>query len=270
MKKFFLAICISAAVFFAACGDSDSSNSANDDSGNSVSSSSIAKDDSSSSEEESSSSDDPGSVYDSTANTLTDLRDGQVYRTVKLGSQIWMAENLNFETREGKSRCYDNDSLNCKKYGRLYTWAALMDTLTTRYGYYKVGHTNRGVCPLDWHVPTNKEWETMITKFNYKSNGALLADASEWDEKDSTEVFTDEFGFSALPAGQWDATGSLKQYKDLREYVYFWTQTEYAKEGEREKGRQAYMVFTQAGTPQLYLDYHTYKSNGLSVRCIKD
>lgn len=98
-----------------------------------------------------------------------------------------MAENLNFETREGESRCYDNDSLNCKKYGRLYTWAALMDTLTTGYGYYKVGSTSRG---------------------------ALLADASEWD----------------VTSGSWG------RFRDLRKYVYFWTQTEYAREGQREKG----------------------------------
>lgn len=302
MKKIFSALCVSAVMFFAACGD-DSSNSANnaaDD--DEVSSSSVECDDeencdeeagdvnssssskkgdsdsydgensSSSAEEESSSSEDPGSVYDSTANTLTDLRDGQVYRTTKIGSQVWMAENLNFETREGKSYCYDRDSLNCKKFGRLYTWAALMDTLTTGYGYYKYGKTDRGVCPMGWHVPSTKEWEVLLKKCNYSSKGALFANSTEWNMANEKDEFTDECGFSALPGGEWDGTElPFEASKDIGDKVYFWTQSEVLNQGEREKTRQAYMVFGD-NYGQLFMDsmYHTYKHFGLSVRCLKD
>lgn len=310
MKKIFSALCVSAAMFFAACGD-DSGNSANsatdkdevssssiecddeedcdedaDDVDSSSSSeksgsssskkgdsdSSDGEDSSSSAEEESSGSEDPGSVYDSTANTLTDLRDGQVYRTTKIGSQVWMAENLNFETREGKSYCYDRDTLNCKKFGRLYTWAALMDTLITGYGYYKYGHTNRGVCPMDWHVPTTKEWEVLLKKCNYSSKGALFANSPEWIMDNEEDEFTDECGFSALPGGEWDGTElPFEASKKIGEYVYFWTQSEVLNQGEREKTRQAYMVFGD-NYGQLFMDsmYHTYKHFGLSVRCLKD
>lgn len=274
MKKFFFALCVSAVMFFAACGG-DSSNSANDEE---YSSSSIECDNdgnsSSSVEEDSSSSEDPGSVYDSTANTLTDLRDGQVYRTTKIGSQVWMAENLNYETREGKSYCYDRDTLNCKKFGRLYTWAALMDTLTTGYGYYKYGKTDRGVCPMGWHVPSTKEWEVLLKKYNSSSEGkgALFADSPEWKMSDEDEHFVDAYGFSALPGGEWDGTElPFEASKDIGDKVYFWTQSEVLNQGEREKTRQAYMVFGD-NYGQLFMDnmYHTYKHFGLSVRCLKD
>lgn len=120
--------------------------------------------------------------------TFTDPRDGQTYKTVKIGSQIWMAENLNYEFlgsysvegdtenlncaySEGTARsyCYGNDPTNCEKYDRLYTWSAAMDSAAVfgdggkgcGYGVkctptYPV----RGACPEGWHLPSNAEWDT--------------------------------------------------------------------------------------------------------------
>ena len=75
---------------------------------------------------------------------VVDMRDGKKYKTVKIGSQTWMAENLNYETQD--SYCYENDESNCSKYGRLYTWTAA-----------------KKACPSGWHLPSKAEFETLFS-----------------------------------------------------------------------------------------------------------
>ena len=95
---------------------------------------------------------------------MTDERDGQTYKTVTIGTQTWMAENLNLET--DYSYCYNDSAEYCGKYGRLYTWAAAMDSVGTwstngkGCGYGNVCSATypvRGVCPEGWHLPSHED-----------------------------------------------------------------------------------------------------------------
>ncbi|MBR2020944.1 MAG: hypothetical protein IJ939_00775, partial [Clostridia bacterium] len=91
---------------------------------------------------------------------LADDRDGQTYKTVKIGDQWWMAENLNYET--DSSFCYKDSAEFCEKYGRLYTWDAVVD-----------------VCPDGWHLPSKAEWETLITAVGGRATaGKMLKSTS--------------------------------------------------------------------------------------------
>jgi len=99
---------------------------------------------------------------------------GQTYKTVKIGSQTWMAENLNFNTNG--SACYRNNSVNCATYGRLYNW-----------------YTARAVCPDGWHLPSDDEWTT-LTNFVGNDAGIKLKAKNGWNG-------TDDYDFSALPGG---------------------------------------------------------------------
>ena len=115
---------------------------------------------------------------------LTDSRDSKKYKTVKIGKQIWMAENLNFDAKG--SKCYEDKPENCEKYGRLYNW-----------------ETAKTACPSGWHLPNDKEWQTLVDfAGGDKVAGGKLKAASGWDDSgDKSGNGTDEYGFSALPGG---------------------------------------------------------------------
>ncbi len=130
--------------------------------------------------------------------TMTDSRDGKKYKTVKIGEQVWMAENLNYET--AGSICYENDS-SCIKYGRLYTWTdAMNNEKGCNYSEREKCGDVQGVCPDGWHLPKDSEWSELhdyvMMKWGNKSWGfgvpkALLVKSSE--APDGTNVS----GFSA-------------------------------------------------------------------------
>ena len=159
-----------------------------------------------------------GSEYDSSANTLTDLRDGQVYKTVKIKNQVWMAENLNYRYVNGSdssSYCYDNEPANCEEYGRLYTWAAAMDSAglvsgnkASGCGYLvecTVSEKHRGVCPAGWHIPTNDEFLVLIDQVGGVDNAGLrLKSTSGWTlygEYYPDPNGDDTYHFAVKPAG---------------------------------------------------------------------
>ena len=181
---------------------------------------------------------------------LIDNRDGQTYKTVTIGTQTWMAENLNYAdsvmtpSLNGRSWCYDNNADSCAKYGRLYTWAAA-----------------KTACPSGWHLPTSAEFETLFTAVGGSSTaGTKLKSTSAWNNSGNG---TDAFGFSALPAGGRDG---YEDYYYEGYYADFWSSTEDSTEDGSDC---AYFM-------RLYYSYdyadlnNNYKFYGFSVRCVKD
>jgi len=214
-----------------------SSSSVVESSSSVVESSSSLEIESSSSIALSSSSETPAvmSIYDAENNTLTDLRDNQVYRTVTIGSQIWMAENLNFEYNKGsaKSYCYNDSIKYCNNYGRLYTKSAAMDSAAVYSNTSKnCGEENidkctlkknaRGVCPENWHIPDSTEWRELLSFVKGKQN---LMSSSTWAE--SCLVGNDDYSFSVLPGGYKITTRYANYSND--NYAGFWFSTEHVR-----------------------------------------
>ena len=198
--------------------------------------------------------------------SMTDERDGKVYRTVTIGDQVWMAENLNYadsvKTPSLKRRnwCYNNVAANCDVTGRLYTWAAAMDSVKTGCGYANCSPTlpAQGICPPNWHLPTYAEWNVLFTAVGGQSTaGKVLKSQSGWYSNGNG---TDAFGFSALPAGNRYADG---QFNYGGRNVRFWCSTEYYT-GDAYCMTLDYLN-EKAANPGI-----SYKGDGYSVRCIKD
>jgi uncharacterized protein (TIGR02145 family) len=152
--------------------------------------------------------------------TFTDSRDGKKYRTVKIGEQVWMAENLNYNA--SGSKCYDNKTQNCDTYGRLYDWN------TAR---------NKNVCPSSWHLPSIAEWNKLFhfadgstgteTIYRSKTANKYLKAKSGWDYNyyDDGGVpcnGEDRFGFSALPGGYGD-TFVNTYFSKVGKTGYWWS-----------------------------------------------
>ena len=205
--------------------------------------------------------------------TLTDNRDGQTYKTVKIGDQIWMAENLNYAylqptaSLDSSSFCYNDSAEYCAKYGRLYTWAAAMDSVGT-WSTNGKGCGNgktclptypvRGVCPEGWHLPTQEEFETLINAVGGQSKaGKMLRFTSGWNSNGNG---TDAYGFSALSVGWRYEYGS---YYGNGEEVDFWSSTEY-------NNISAIYRYLHYDDENLLGENFGSKRDGFSVRCVKD
>jgi len=167
--------------------------------------------------------------------SFTDVRDGKVYRTVEIGKQVWMAENLNYYAKG--SWCYDNDDEKCKRYGRIYTWDVVMDGETEE--------ASKGICPEGWHVPTNAEWESLVDE--HKKTKDLA--------KGGVSGFDMLFAGCRFPKGAFDFEGKV---------ATFWTSTH---DGES-------FVFTRYAYSDKksapVTDYSTNTNYGQYLRCIKD
>ena len=202
------------------------------------------------------------------ATTLTDPRDKKTYKTVKIGEQVWMAENLNYAAKGSKCGGTDlkvgegegeewyllenKNTANCDKYGRLYDLETAMKA-----------------CPSGWHLPTDKEWGklyrfadgTSSTDIPYESAtaGKFLKATSGWERDGNGE---DKYGFAALPGGY--GSGS-KFTTDVGYAGYWWC----SKEGDGN-----YVNVRYIGTdPNAYTsgNFYGYGSKSfVSVRCIKD
>ena len=209
--------------------------------------------------------------------SLTDTRDGKIYKTVKIGTQTWMAENLNYTYNKGTARgyCYKDDSVNCTRYGRLYTWSAAMDSAAV-FGEGGKGcggdktcspaNPVRGVCPEGWHLPSDAEWDT-LEKFvadslfggKRDSVGYALKSASGWWKNGSDAV-----GFGALPSSYdvFLSSYDSRWFEDDLDGAYFWSATELG----------SFFAFRRL----LYYDFPYLSMNvrakcyALSVRCVKD
>ncbi|MCQ2108382.1 MAG: hypothetical protein MJZ05_06415 [Fibrobacter sp.] len=187
---------------------------------------------------------------------ILDGRDGQVYKTVVIGKDTWMAENLNYNPGYGGSEyepygwswCYENDSKNCETYGRLYTKAAAMDSINQGgFGYasaIQLGENFRGACPADWHVPTSTDIDHLMA-FVESGKGVFKAKKG-WDNDANG---SDVVGFSALPGGYKDkegfkslGTGTVwRNYSGNATYIYRIFGDDMSEDSDRD-GSYAYYI----------------------------
>ncbi|MBO7552377.1 MAG: fibrobacter succinogenes major paralogous domain-containing protein [Fibrobacter sp.] len=237
---------------------------------------------------ESSSSFPPGFVDPSTVvmGEMTDSRDGQTYKTVTIGDQVWMAENLNYaytgvsykgkygSASDSTSWCYNDESDFClNEYGRLYTWATAMDSVGTWNTNGKgcgsevtcsPTYPVQGICPSGWHLPDTTEWETLFTAVGGPSiAGMTLKSDGGWTYKNDYSGWIYRLGgggysFGARPAGQC----SWNFFSDWGNEAYFWSSTEVDSD-------MAGFV-NLSGLYNHALMSVLYKGLGFSVRCLKD
>jgi uncharacterized protein (TIGR02145 family) len=178
--------------------------------------------------------------------SFTDSRDGLSYGVIKIGEQTWMAENLNYAT-EG-SACPDGDSRNCKRMGRLYTWAEA-----------------KAVCPEGWRLPTKEDFEKLIAEMlkdgvasSKGDAGAALKAKDGWFKKGNG---SDILGFKALPAGYRSVDG---KYDGIGGYAYVWSATE----DDEFPESLAYYLFLSFSSDAASLNAFS-KTDYRSVRCVQ-
>ena len=191
--------------------------------------------------------------------SMTDPRDGMVYKTTTIGGQVWMAENLNYFDIEGAPSavkndwCYWDKPENCESAGRLYTW-----TVAQR------------ICPEGWRLPTKADWESLLREVGADSlneilwkGSSKLKSVSGWENEGNG---TDDFGFTALPAGMKFTTNTQDGFTYHGCSSLMWASTE-ADGGAADT--LAYHMYLDCSNDNAIVNT-VKKINGLSVRCVKE
>lgn len=191
--------------------------------------------------------------------------DGNVYPSVSIGNQIWMAENLKttkfndgtpiilvtdnktWKTISTPAYCWLNNDINNKDvYGALYNWFTV---------------NTKKLCPKGWHIPADTEWSIMITFLgDIRVAGDKLKEVGDAHWKNTLDIGTNDFGFTALPAGMRQYTGVFPVF--AKSYAVFWSATQSSNELAWNRG----LYFS---TSNVYKGSEG-KNCGFSVRCIKD
>jgi len=201
--------------------------------------------------------------------TFTDPRDGKTYKTVTIGNQTWMAENLNYEAAGSKrfgeggfiNELPDNPldppirktisdaeiQANSNKYGRLYDW-----------------ETAKRACPPGWHLPSEAEWQELVDfAGGEKIAGKKLKAISGWNsDNGQSGNGTDEYGFSALPGGGGAGLSPPVKFVAIGRQGYWWTSTE----GSVYDAKSCTMWHNNTSANIS----NSERGNFSSVRCVKD
>ena len=202
---------------------------------------------------------------------------GETYKTVVIGTQTWFQRNLNYAVAGSKCGYVyiltDENTANCKQYGRLYDWAtamALPANCNSNTCVSQISAKHKGICPSGWHIPSDAEW-TLLTDFVGGSStaGKYLKATSGWNEDGNGE---DKYGFAALPGG----VGMSDSYDFLNESYYggWWSASELNGISDNFDDPQIDAInayFRGMGYDSERIGEGAYyKSYFYSVRCIKD
>ena len=207
--------------------------------------------------------------------SFIDSRDGKTYKTVTIGGQTWMAQNLNYGTMVSSEKdqnndskvekyCYGNDADNCTTDGGLYQWAeamALPSTCNKKECHSKIKSVHQGICPSGWHVPKRAETDLLATYLGGESVAGKKMKLNNGDDDWDATLYNDgnSSGFSALPAG---SRGNRGGFLDRGSSAYFW-------EASESSASSAYFRYLYSGYASCYA-YNSSKTNGFSLRCARD
>lgn len=177
---------------------------------------------------------------------FTDPRDKKKYKTVKIGDQIWFAENLAYKPVKGNYWAYGNKPKNATKYGYLYDW-----------------ETAKKVSPLGWHLPGDEEWTILIDNLGGEDiAGARMRETGTDHWIETNESITNESGFTALPGGNYNNILEDHFY-NIGEYTGWWSSLE-------DDAIYAIGYFMSIRNDLAINRNYGTKTYGFSVRCIKD
>ena len=195
--------------------------------------------------------------------SITDIRDSKVYTTVQIGTQCWMAQNLNVGTlipgnlNQGNTGtiekfCYNDWESNCTIYGGLYSWDEMMQYSTTP--------GIKGICPTNWHLPTDEEWNTLTTFLGPTVAGGAMKETGTAHWTSPNDWATNTSGFTALPGG---FRGYSGQFLVIGTWAHFWSSSQTSTDN------LAFYRWLYYTSPYVTRG-DNQKGSGMSVRCVRD